>query len=340
MTSAGPPIMAFRGGDAVALEEAVRRAVEDLVGEGDRSLIVEELHVGDWLDDAGEADITPLANAAQTPPFLTESRIVVARETAYFSKGETLRPLLEYLEQPLETTTVVFVWERAVQGQKLPAFPRALSTAIKKAGGSSVDTAPPRKKVEAWLDEQMASSTVRLDAAAKKTIGDRFGEDASRIVGLLRTLEGAFGTGATLSVQDIEPFLGDEGGVAPWDLTDAIDKGDIAASIGLARRMMGGGERHAMQLIYSLHSHYQNMLALEGADVADKQGAADLLGIHAYPAQKALAQCRRLGFEGIAEAIGLLADAEMDSKGAKGWPPELVVELLVARLAQGARRRR
>lgn len=338
--SAGVPILAFRGGDAVALEEAVRNAIDDLVGDGDRSLIVEDLRMADWLDDAGEADITPLANAAQTPPFLTDSRVIVARDTAYFSKGETLRPLLEYLEEPLDTTTVVFVWERAAQGQKLPAFPRALSTAIKKVGGSSVDTAPPKKKVDLWLDAQVASSAVSLDAAAKRTVGDRFGEDASRVVGLLRTLEGAFGAGAELSTADIDPFLGDEGGVAPWDLTDVIDKGDISGSIGLARRMMGGGDRHAVQLLYSLHGHYRNMLALDGAGVADKQGAADLLDVHPFPAQKALAQSRRLGSEGIAEAIGLLAEADMDAKGAKGWPPELVIELLVARLAQGARRRR
>ncbi len=339
MTAPDAPIVAFRGGDAVALEEAARQAVDDLVGDGDRSLVVEELRASDWADDTGEPDITPLANAAQTPPFLTESRVVVARETSSFSNADALRPLLDYLEDPLETTTIVFVWERAVAGQKLAAFPRALTSAIKKVGGTSVDTAPGRKS-ESWLDAQLKAATVRLDTAAAKTVSDRFGEDASRVVGLLRTLEGAYGARAELSAVDIEPFLGDEGGVAPWDMTDAIDKGDIARSIGLARRMMGGGNRHAVQLLYTLYNHYRNMLALDGADIVDKQGAADLLGIHAYPAQKALAQTRRLGSEGVAEALGLLAEADMDVKGAKGWPPELVIELLVARLAQGARRRR
>jgi DNA polymerase-3 subunit delta len=53
-----------------------------------------------------------------------------------------------------------------------------------------------------------------------------------------------------------------------------------------------------------------------------------------FPAQKALAQARRLGPERIARAISLIADADLDLRGVVDWPDELVIEVLVARLAQ------
>ena len=63
--------------------------------------------------------------------------------------------------------------------------------------------------------------------------------------------------------------------------------------------------------------------------------AAKLLGMKGstFPAKKALAQSRRLGSDRIRRAVRLLAEADLDLRGAKAWPDELVLEVLVARLA-------
>ena len=57
----------------------------------------------------------------------------------------------------------------------------------------------------------------------------------------------------------------------------------------------------------------------------------------AFVGKKALEQSRRLGSARIGQAIELLADADLDVKGATGLPPELVVEILVARLSRQTR---
>jgi DNA polymerase III subunit delta len=45
-------------------------------------------------------------------------------------------------------------------------------------------------------------------------------------------------------------------------------------------------------------------------------------------------QCRKLQHKGIARAFELLAQADLDLRGVKDWPPELVMEVLVARLSR------
>jgi DNA polymerase-3 subunit delta len=123
--------------------------------------------------------------------------------------------------------------------------------------------------------------------------------------------------------------------VPPWDLTDAIDRGDRAAALELLQRMLGQGDRHPFQLLSTLHAHYARMLRLDGADVSGEKDAAALLGMKGstFPAKKALGQARRLGHERIVRAIDLLAQADLDLRGGKAWPDGLVLELLVARLA-------
>ena len=127
--------------------------------------------------------------------------------------------------------------------------------------------------------------------------------------------------------------------MAPWDLTDAVDKGDAATALTHLHRLVHGGDRHPLVVLATLHRHFGQMLRLDGAGVRNEQDAAALLGMKGstFPAKKALTQSRRLGGPKIQRAIALLAEADLDLRGQKAWPEDLVMEVLVARLCQLSR---
>jgi DNA polymerase-3 subunit delta len=187
---------------------------------------------------------------------------------------------------------------------------------------------------------------LQFERDAVAAIEDLLGEDRSRVVGLVRTLEGALGADATINADDVATFGGDAGSTVPWALDDAIDKGDVATALQLLPRLIpyagSPTDRNgaAFRLMAVLHKRYSNMLRLDGADVRDEKAAAQLLGMKGstFPAKKAMQQGRKLGAEKLSRAIGLLAEADLDLRGTKDWPPELVVEVLVARLANLSRR--
>ena len=330
------PIHLIKGDDPVLVSDAVRDLVDAALDGSDRSLMLTELDASGYENDNGTYSIGPLVDAAQTPPFLTERRIVVGRQAAVFSTADSVAPLVAYLEDPLPSTVLVVAWEKGPRaGARVAAVPRKLADAVTKSGGVVVDTKPGSgRQRTAWLDDHLAASHLSFDALAKARLVDHLGEEVSRLAILLDTFEGAFGPGARLTVADIEPYLGDAGDVAPWDLTDAIDRGDAQAALGVLTRMLAAG-RHPLQITASLHGHYQRMLRLDGSGAATEAQAADLLGMKGstFPARKALDQARTLGPDRIHEFIGLLADSDLDLRGAKAWPPDLVVEVLVARLA-------
>jgi DNA polymerase-3 subunit delta len=330
------------GDDASILGDAVHAAVHEALAGADRDLVLAQLTEDDYrVDDHYE--IAPLVDAAQTPPFLTEHRVVVGRHLGRFTKAEDLAPLLAYLADPLPTTRLVLVWERGQNPRqdRHGAIPKKLAEAVKAVQGTvSETTIPTGKGADAWLDERLAHAAVKLDRGAKELVRQRFGEDRSRVVGLLTTLESAFGPGTHVTADEVEPFLGEAGSVPPWELTDAIDRGDIPGALDKLARMLGAGERHPLQLLATLHTHYSRMLRLDGEGALDEKAAAQLLGMKGstFPAKKALTQAKRLGPTKLHTAIGLLADADLALRGALAWPPELVMEVLVARLANLSRR--
>jgi DNA polymerase III subunit delta len=326
------PVYLVRGDDDVILRDAARELIHRLLGDVDAGLAVDEIGRDRFQPtDGSEPSIAPLVQAAQTPPFLTDRRVVVGRDLEVFTRAEQVASLVAYLEDPLSTTSLVLVW---AQGR----VPKSLTDAVKASGGEQVESSPGRK-VAAWVDEQLRVAQLQLDRAGTERLIGWLGDDPQRLVGLIGTLVGAFGEGARLGVEDIEPYLGEGGGVPPWELTDALDRGDIATALAKLRRMLDGGGRHPLVVMATLHGHYARMLLLDGAAVRGERDAAQILSLKGstFPARKALQQTRRLGHERIVDAISLLAAADLDLRGAKAWPEDLVLEVLVARLARLAR---
>jgi DNA polymerase-3 subunit delta len=320
------PVTLLKGDDEVVLRDAVRLLVDELVGDDDRSLVVEELDVGS-VDDDGRDPLLALVDAAQTPPFLTEHRVVLGRITEKRERAELVQPLVDYLVDPLPSTLLVLEWR---QGK----IPKSLLEAVTRIGGAQVDTSPGRKVGE-WVAGHLSEAGLKVDSEGRARLVTWVGDEPSRLLGLIDLLRSTYGAGPKISLAEIEPFLGDDGGVPPWDLTDAIDRGDRTSALELLQRMIGQGERHPFQMLSTLHSHFARMLRLDGADVAGEKEAAELLGLKGstFPAKKAMGQARRLGHERIVKAVDLLAQADLDLRGGKAWPDHLVLEVLVARLA-------
>jgi DNA polymerase-3 subunit delta len=320
-----PPVVLVEGDDATLIAEAVSQMVEDLVGSGNRELIVE-----DHREE--EFDLASVAECCATAPFLADRRIVIVRDVGRFSSEEAA-PLLSYLQHPLPSTVVVLV------GGGGTIAPRLVS--VVKSIGRVVSTKVTPRDTHEWARGRMRAASVRLDAEAANLVESHLGQDISRLGALLEVLTAAYGEGAQLHASEVEPYLGEAGSVAPWDLTDAIDAGRTEDALESLHRLLDGGERHPLVALAIVYRHVQSLLRLDDPGIRSESQAAEALGIakgrSTYPAKKALATARRWGSGRIERATGLVADAELDLKGASGCPEALVLEVLVARLCRVAR---
>ncbi len=308
------------GDDESILRTAVVGVVSQLVGDGDRSMMVDEF-------DGDEYELRAVVDAAQTPPFLADKRVVVARNIGRFLSDE-VGALVAYLADPLDTTDLVLVGSGRL--------PKKLTDAV-KAAGTATNTSPPNrpKDVQAWVTDHVAGAGLRMKPDAIGLLSTWLGEDVGRLDGILATLRSTYGDDRPLTSAEIQPFLGDAGGVPPWDFTDAIDSGNTTKALTLLGRMTAGGGRHPLQVMSTLHSHYSAIAKLDGADARTEQDAMAATGIKSpYPAKKALQNYQRLGRSSARRAVELLAQADLDLRGARDLEPDLVMEVLVARLSK------
>ena len=121
-------VQIFSGPEPALLSDAVRDRVNELVGEQDRSLVLEELTGDDYT-------MEQVVDAVQTPPLFTDRRIVVVREFNRF-KVDDLKPLINLLNDPPPTTDLVVEWGSG-------AVPKKFLEAAKVIDGEQVKVGAP-----------------------------------------------------------------------------------------------------------------------------------------------------------------------------------------------------
>jgi len=307
-------------GDESLISLELTSLVDRLVGDNDRSMMVDDFDCSDSSFLIGN-----VTDALTTMSLFMERKVVVMRHLQDLL-AEDVDTFVAAIDACIEEADLIITSTGRVV--------KAVSDACKRAKAETIGAAVVSNQNERikWVETKLVEAGFTYAPDAGRLIASWFGGDHARIAGLLATLTSAYGEGAKLSRSDIEVFLGEAGSVAPWDLTDAIDAGDSNKALLMLHRMMG--DSHPLQILALLANRYAQMMKIDGRGVRTAADAVEILGGKEFTARKVLEQYQRLGSGGISRAISLIATADLDLRGGKDWEPELVMEVLVARLSR------
>jgi DNA polymerase-3 subunit delta len=341
-----------QGANPILRDNEVHRVADELLDGADRSFALDD-HVipsrrkasdpPDAADDADDAGgdgsvelptFAAIVNALQSPPFMTAARVVVVRDIGSLTADQG-QWLAAWIEDPLPDVHLVL----AAGGGRTPA---ALDKACK---AHAQIVTPAAEQTAEVLRNELAGAHVKLAPGAASRVAEHFGDDAGRVPELVDLLHSTYGAGAVLDIGEVEQYLGELGTAGRFDLTNAIDRGDVAAALETLQRLLTATSAvqpkplHPMQVMASLVFHYQRLLRLDDPAIVTKEDAAAALGMKsAGGARFPLDAARRLGSDGLRDALRLLARAELDLRGAGGLDERTVMDVLVARLAALSRR--
>ena len=345
-------IVFVQGADPGLRDREVQRVVDELLGTDDRSFALDDhtiasrrrggaaaAEAAEPEEDDGDGStelpaFAAITTALQSPPFMTSARVVVVREVGNLT-SEQAQWLAAWINDPLEGVQLVLV---AGGGRTPAALDKAIKAHADIVGPAAEDTAD-------LLQRELKDAHLKLAPAAAKEVAAHLGDDAGRVPELVEVLHATFGDGKVLSLDEVDPYLGELGTAERFALTNAIDHGDVAGALETLHRYLTATSAkqpkplHPMQVMATLVYHYQRLLRLDDPAIVTKEHAATALGMKsAGGARFPLDASRKLGTSGLRDAVGLLAQAELDLRGAGGLDDRTVIEVLVARLAALSRR--
>ena len=315
-----------KGDDEAVVASELRTVLQELVGDRDASLVVEE-HGDGGAGAANEIlDVGSAVDAFTTAPFLMDRRIVVLRDAGRIN-ADGAKQLIDAMAQAPDACLLVLARWRGTMPVSLTKAINAQGRVIDVAVGQSAA----RKK---YLAENLKTAPVRLNAAATEVLDKHLGDDLGRLSGLLETLARAYGDGVTIDPGMLEPFLGTRGNVPIYELTGKIEEGKVGESLKTLSRMMGPGGTSAHQIVALLDNHFTRIARLEGSGVRSGEEAAEMLGVAPYPGKKLFGLSKKMNHDKVVKALHLIGDADLDLKGTSGLSEHAIAEILVARLAQ------
>ncbi|MFN3681389.1 MAG: DNA polymerase III subunit delta [Nitrospira sp.] len=272
-------------------------------------------------DEATGADIR---NCASELPAFAARRLVVVKAAEKLPAKET-EVLLDYLSQPVETTTLVFVSAKLDGRLK---FAQALTRQA-----VLIDCSPLKDwQLDGWIAKEAERLGLRLDQQAQQALKDFAG---SSLQGLRRELEklAAYTLASRVATAaDVEALRGIEPGESIFDLTRAIADRQRGRALSILARNLEAGEA-PLALLGALAWQYRRIWkAKELLAGGGREGeVAKVLRMDPVQARSFLA-C--FPMEHIQTISRLLFETDRQLKGSGSSRPRLVLEQLVFRLCE------
>jgi DNA polymerase III delta subunit len=317
-------LIVVSGSEWSLVEQRARERATELVGEGDPSMMLESFffHAETNGDDRDRLR-GDVAGSLATPPFIVERRVVLVRFSDKMT-DEDVQSIVAWAQNPTPAVHCVVAIARA---------PKELLAAAGEA--IALDVGWKESDHDRIIDETLTRHRVTVKAGTVAYIRELLGDDIGRVAALAETLSNIYGS-APIGKEHIEPYIGGEGSVPEWDLTDAIEKGQVANAIHVTRRIMGRDLGAGNYIVNILTRFYLGVAAVDAPGLGEAEARA-AIGPKATPTQakKRMKTLQILGSDRAAAALDLVLEADRDVKGrAGGMSSQTVVEVLVARLAR------
>jgi DNA polymerase-3 subunit delta len=198
--------------------------------------------------------------------------------------------------------------------------PAALHKAVEKLGGQvAAENVLKTRALPGWLVKQASELGFELDQQAAKALLAQVGERQQRLLRELEKLALEYGPGARISVDEVQECCASSAERKAWTLADALVAGDEKAATRALLELRQQGER-LPSLLYQMVRRVRDALAIAEA-LAAGQAPGQIrrtLRMPSFAADRLIADVSKRDVDAYRNALELLADLEVESRGGLG----------------------
>ncbi|MFD0672133.1 DNA polymerase III subunit delta [Cohnella sp. GCM10027633] len=304
------PVYVCYGTESYLMNEFTERLIDKLVEAEHREMALIRF-------DTGEATIDTIIEEAEMLPFLVPHKIVLVRDSVLFAAGKESskvehRPerLLAYLEQPSETTVLVFL----VPHEKLDERKKLVKAA--KAKELVVPFTPlSAEELTQWLHKRAAGRGRTLDGRAAEELLRRVGTDMHSLAAETDKLILHAGAEGTITVEGVNELVMVATEQNVFKLTEELAALRTGPAIALYYDLLKQREE-PIKLMALMVRQFRNMLHVKelGSQGYSPQQMAGQLGLHPYAVKITADQARKFSAERLATLLSELAELDFAMK--------------------------
>lgn len=296
------------------VEETISLLIKEFFSEGTEDLAIKTFH-------ADETSIEDIIVECKTLPFFTPNKLVIVRKFELYDKEgkrkeKELKPLIEYIENPSDFTTLVCIAE-VIEPDKI------LYKTFEKMKGVVESPSLPLPKIKEWIKSVLSSHNKRILSDALEELLERTGSSMTEINNALTLLLNYIGKKQVITIEDVMYSCADVAEESIWSLTDAIANGDTGKAWEVLNDLLNQG-KSVPEIIGVIHWLLEN--AYKTTSLSEEKPKSSFVATKVAP----LAQ--RFGIKKLISAMNLCNEVTAQTRQS-GADERLALELLVIKLS-------
>lgn len=278
-----------------------------------------------------DTDMMAVLNAAKRYPMMADYQVVLVKEAQDIKWGKDddkkgIDPLLSYLENPLQSTILVFCYKYGKFDKRKKTY-----KAIEK-NGLVFESAPLYdSKIPAWIEGYIADKGYKINPQASAMLSEYLGNDLSKIANELEKLMLNVTSGQEITLKHIQDNIGISKEYNVFELQTALSKKDAYKVNQIINYFEANPKANPIVLVLgNLNNYFSKVLAYHYVKDKSQQNLARELGVNPYFVKDYEQAGRSYNYQKTMQIISYLREYDLKSKGVESNAPhgELMKELM------------
>jgi DNA polymerase III subunit delta len=312
------PLYLFYGDEEFLIQEALDLIIKKAVDPGSRDFNFNLLYCRD-------TSVSELVNLVQTLPFMSEKRLVIAKDFDAF-KAADLAELAVYLADPSPSTCLVLVSGQARYEKK------TVTSAVESHGAVTRFFPLQDREIDVWTEGWARTRGLSLQRDAAQYLRQTIGNDLQKIGNELQKLEIYIKEKKNITFDDVKTVVGEFREYTSFDLAAALGRKNKEQALMILARLIQEGEQ-PVGLLGSIAWNFRRLLrakSMESAGVGYEE-IKRKLNVIFHQSASFQEQMRRFSVDELRNAFGVMLKADRALKSS-GLSNRLVLERAILKL--------
>lgn len=279
-----------------------------------------------------DTEMITVLNAAKRYPMMADCQVVLVKEAQEMKWGKDdddkkhINPLLAYLENPLQSTILVFCYKYGKFDKRKKTY-----KAIDK-NGLVFESAPLYdNKIPGWIDSFISEKGYKASQQASAMLAEYLGNDLSKIANELEKLMLNVPNGQEITLKHIQDNIGISKEYNVFELQAALGKKDVLKANQIINYFEANQKANPIVLLFgNLNNFFSKVLVYHYVKDKTPQNLAKELGVNPFFIKDYEQAARSYNLGKTVQIISLLREYDLKSKGVDSnlSPGELMKELM------------
>lgn len=295
------PVYWLEGEENFYIDQLVEYAEHHILAESEAGFNLSVFYGKDavWSD---------LINACRRYPVFSDKQVVILKEAQQMKDIDKLEG---YIEHPLPSTVLVVAHkEKKLDGRS------KLSRLLKQHAVVLSTRKLFENQLPEWTVNQVQKKGYSITREAVILLVEHIGNDLSRINNEINKLLLNLAGRTSITVEDIELYVGVSKEYNVFELQEALQRKDMAKAIRIIQYFGSNPKAAPLQMILpSLYGFFSKVYQLFSIQSQDEKAAAAAIGVNPYFMKGYLLAKKNYGFAGVEQALLLLHEYNLRSVG-------------------------